>query len=79
MNKTFPTKNIELAATIQVITGIEPEISIEDSGLSVFSFPMSSQDVESVVMGFESGIQADARKLLTTRNHLFKRIKGGVR
>lgn len=78
MNRPYQTKNIELSATIKTITGIDPEISFNDNWLATFIFPITPE-VSTVVIQYESGIQADARKLLSNRNQLFKRVRGGGR
>lgn len=53
-------------------------ISFNEAGIATFSFP-GLPEVIDVVLGYESGIQAEARKLLNTRNQLFKRVRGGRR
>jgi hypothetical protein len=78
MTRTYQTKNIEQAATIQSVTDHHPEISFDEAGIATFTFPLTPAVTE-VVMQYENGLQADARKLLTTRNMLFKRIRGGAR
>jgi len=78
MTRPYATKNIEQASTIQAATKIAPAIFFDNTGLGTFSFP-ASPAVTAVVLAYESGILVDARTLLTTRNQLFKRIKGGAR
>jgi len=77
MNRPYATKNIELSATIMTVTGIDPAINFDDHWLATFTFPVTPE-VSTVVIQYESGIQADARKLLSNRNQLFKRIRGGA-
>ena len=76
MPRTYRTKNIEQAATIQAVTGFTPEIIFDETGLACFCFPVNDE-VISVVMRYDSGIPVDARSVLTIRNQLYKRIKGG--
>lgn len=78
MSRTYQTKNIELAATIQTVTGIDPAISFDGSGLAMFTFPGTPEVLELVIQ-YDAGIQTDARKLLSNRNQLFKRIRWGAR
>jgi hypothetical protein len=78
VSRPYKTKNIDIAATIQAVTRITPEISYEHDGLALFTFP-STEGVISAFMGYESSLEVDARTLLTTRNQLFKRIRGGAR
>lgn len=74
MSRAYQTKNIELAAAIQTIASEIPLITYND-GLATFNFRLTQQ-VADVVMGYESGIQSDARQLLNNRNKLYKRIRG---
>lgn len=76
MYRPYQTKNIEQAATIMTVTKANPLISFDYSGIATFTFP-GSFEVATVVMLYESGIQVDARTLLSIRNQLFKRIRGG--
>lgn len=76
MPSTYSTKNIELAAAIQATIGLKPSISFDGSGLATLTFSVTS-DVTSTVMQYEADLQIDARTILTIRNQLFKRIKGG--
>jgi len=78
MDRPYQTKNIEQAATIQTVTKIEPFISFDDSGIATFTFP-GTFEVANVVMLYEHSIHVDARSLLSIRNQLFKRIRGGCR
>lgn len=76
MTRTYQTKHIEQAAAITTITKIDPQISFDESRLATFTFP-ENPEVTAVVMNYESGIQADAKTVLNTRNQLFKRVRGG--
>jgi hypothetical protein len=78
MTRPYSTSNIEQAATIMTVTGIDPELSFDGTGRATFKFP-STSEVSTVVMQYESGIDADARTLLTVRNQLFRRVRGGAR
>lgn len=75
MHRPYQTKNIEQAATIQTVTGIDPIISFDGSGMATFTFSGTPEVFETVI-NYDTGIQADARKLLNNRNQLFKRIRG---
>jgi hypothetical protein len=75
MSRTYQTKNIEQASTIKTIAKADPDISFDESGLATFTFP-ETPEVTAVVMRYESGVQADAKTLLNTRNQLFRRVKG---
>lgn len=76
MTRLYHTKNVELASTIMTVTGFDPLISFDGSGLAIFGFPFLPEVLE-VIFDYDTGIQADARKLLNNRNQLFKRIRGG--
>lgn len=78
MTRPYQTKNIEQAATIQTVTLLEPAISFDSSGLATFSFPATPEVIE-LVLRYDSGIQADARKLLNSRNRLYKLIRREAR
>lgn len=76
-SKIYETNNIDLGTTIYVVTGVDPEISfIDGNGIATLKFPIT-QAIAAVVMRYESanGIRADARKLLTARNQLYKRVR----
>lgn len=76
--KDYRIQNIDLAAAIQTATGIEPGITF-DGRLAEFAFP-DSQEVRDVVIAYESGLTLNAKRLLSHRLNLFKRIRrGGVR
>ncbi len=72
---TIETQNIDLAATIQAVTGTEPTIT-QGGPLATFTFP-AAQIVKDVLVGYETGLQIEARRLLATRNQLFRRLRGG--
>lgn len=74
--RTYTTKNLELGATIKAVTGIDADVSIKENGIATLEFPMV-QAVADVVMRYESGILVDARTVLTIRNQMYRRIKGG--
>jgi hypothetical protein len=74
----FRTKNIELSSTITTVTGIDPFPSFDENGLATFIHSLTP-DVTAVVMGFEAGLQVEAKALLNTRNRLFKLIRAGGR
>lgn len=74
--RTYRTKNIELGSTIKTVAVISPDISFDGQGIATLEFPMT-QAVADVVMRYESGILVDARTLLTVRNQMYRRIKGG--
>jgi hypothetical protein len=76
MTRPYQTRNIEQASVIIVVTKIDPLISFDDAGIATFTFP-SSFEVANVIMMYESGINVDARTILSIRNQLFKRIRGG--
>lgn len=75
---SYRIQNLDLAACIQTVTGIEPEISFPDGRLAAFAFP-DSKEVRDVVIAYESGLMLNARRLLSNRLMLFKRIRGGAR
>ena len=77
-SRTYKTKNLELGSTIKVVAAIDPVFNFDDLGIATLEFPMS-QAVADVVMRFESGILVDARTLLTVRNQLYRRVRGGGR
>lgn len=76
MTRIYQTKNIERAATIMTVTGYDPLVSFDVSGLAIFGFPFLPEVLD-VIYLYDTGIQADAQKLLNNRNQLFKRIRGG--
>lgn len=76
--RTYQTKNLEIGSTIKTITGLDPDISFDGQGMATLQYPMT-QAVSDVVMRFESGIQVDARTVLTVRNQIYKRVRGGGR
>lgn len=78
MNRPYHTKSIDQAAAIQAKTGIDPTIIFQETGIAIFEFPLTS-DVTDVVLTYESGCQVDARAILTIRNQIFRRLKGGVK
>ena len=79
MSPTYQTKNLELGITIYTVTGTSPDICFHDgSGIATLEFPMT-QAVADVVMRYESGILVDARTILTVRNQIYRRVRGGGR
>ncbi|NVN97331.1 hypothetical protein HXX01_03830 [Candidatus Nomurabacteria bacterium] len=76
MSRPYQTKNIEQASAIIVVTQIDPLISFDDAGIATFTFP-GTFEVANVIMMYESGLDVDARTILSIRNQLFKRIRGG--
>lgn len=70
---TIETQNIDLAATVQAVTGAEPIIN-HGGQLSTFTFP-AAQAVKDVLVGYETGLKVEARRLLTVRNQLFRRLR----
>ena len=76
MTRPYQTKNIDLASTIKAVTGIDPDICFNGSGIATLEFPMTNA-VAHVVMSYESGIHVEARTLLAVRNQLYKRVRGG--
>lgn len=74
--RTYQTKNLELGSTIKTLTKLDPDISFDGQGIATLEFPMT-QAVADVVMKYESGILVDARTLLTVRNQMYRRIRGG--
>lgn len=78
MNRPYRTKSIDQAAAIQAKTGIVPKIIFQETGIALFEFPLSP-DVTNVVLSYESGCLVDARNVLTIRNQIFRRLKGGVK
>ena len=78
MTTTYQTKNLELGSTIIAVVGIDPNICFDGQGIATLEFPMS-QAVADVVLRYEAGISVDARTLLTVRNQIYKRVRGGSR
>lgn len=74
--KDYRIQNLDLAACIMTVTGFEPEITFPDGSLATFTFP-DCQEVRDVVIGYESGLALNARKLLANRLKLFRRIRQG--
>jgi hypothetical protein len=74
----FRTKNIDLSSTITTVTGVDPSPSFDESGLATFIHSLTPT-VTAVVMGFDAGLQVEAKALLNTRNRLFKLIRAGGR
>lgn len=72
----YRIQNLDLAACIQTVTGIEPEISYPDGRLATFTFP-DTREVRDLVVVYESGLALDARRLPSNRLNLFKRIRQG--
>lgn len=72
---TIKTQSIDHAATIQAVTGTEPTID-HGGQLSTFTFP-ATQAVKDVLVGYETGLKVEARRLLAVRNQLFRRLRGG--
>lgn len=71
---TIETKNLDVASAVQAVTGTEPTIA-HGGTLATFTFP-ATQAVKDVIVGYETGLRVEARRLLTVRNHLFRRLKG---
>lgn len=70
-------QNVDIAAVIQTATGIEPVLSFGDgSGLANFTFPADHCIMETLVQ-YEQQLQLEAKRLLSVRNQLFRRLKGG--
>lgn len=79
MTRPYQTKSFEIGSTIKTKTGIDPDIYFDDQGIATLEFPMN-QAVIDVVMGYESGrLLVEPRTLLTVRNQLYRRIRGGAR
>lgn len=76
MTRIYHTRNIERAAAIKTITGFDPLISFDISGLAIFGFPYLPEVLDVVTQG-DSANHADAEKVLKNRKQLFKRIRGG--
>lgn len=77
MTRPFQTKNIELASTIKTLSGIDPDICFDGQGIATLEFTMN-QAVADVVMNYESGrLLVEPRTLLTVRNQLYRRVRGG--
>lgn len=75
----YSTKSIETGITIKAITSIDPDISFDARCISNLPFPTLTE-VSEVVIFFESGwLHVEPKVLLTVRNQLFRRIRGGVR
>lgn len=72
----YRIQNLDLAACIQTVTGIEPEISYPDGRLAAFAFP-DSREVRDVVLAYEVDLRLNARRLLSNRLNLFRRIRQG--
>ena len=51
---TIETQNIDIAATIQTLTGTEPAIDYAGQ-LATFTF-LASQSVKDVLVGYETGL-----------------------
>jgi len=79
MSRPYATKNIEIASTIKTITGIDPDISFDCRSIATLEFPLTTE-VSEIVMSFESGLlRVEPRTLLTVRNQLYRRVRGGIR
>lgn len=73
---TYRIQNLDLAACIQTATNIEPKITFPDGKLAAFAFP-DSREVRDVVLAYESSLMLNARRLLSNRLNLFRRIRQG--
>lgn len=74
--ETIGTTNIDVAASIQTVTGIIPEIAYQDGAvIASFMFP-ATPAVRKALVGYETGLNLEAKRLLSTRNQLFRRLKG---
>ena len=73
--ETFSTTAINLASFIIAATDADCTISF-DGTLARFTFP-SNYVTKDALEGYECGMQVEGRKLLTTRDQLFRRIRGG--
>lgn len=69
-------KSIDVAATVQAATGQTPELLFEGGSIATFVFNNSPEVVQSLAL-YEIGLNVDAKNLLTVRNQLFRRLKGG--
>ena len=77
MTRPYQTKSFEIGSTIKSITGVDPDISFDGQGIATLEFPMT-QAVADVVINYESGrLLVEPRTLLTVRNQLYRRIRGG--
>lgn len=75
MTRIYQTRNIERAATIMTVTGFDPLVSFDGTGFAIFGFPFLPEVLD-VIIHYDTGILADAQKLLNNRNQLFKRARG---
>ncbi len=72
---TISTSNIDVAASVQTVTGIIPEIVYSDAAvIASFMFP-ATPVVREALVGYETGLNLEAKRLLGVRNQLFRRLK----
>lgn len=70
-------KSVDVASVLHTVTGQEPELLYESgSTVATFLFKHSDEIMNTLAL-HEIGLQVDAKTLLTNRNQLFRRLKGG--
>lgn len=77
--ETIKLKSIDLAAVVQAVTDEQPLVTyLNGNHLAQFEFS-ATERVKDAILRYEQGLCIEARKLLTIRTQLYRRIRGGGR
>lgn len=72
----YRVRDVDIAASIATSTGAEPDVVLAERGMVDFVFQATPEVLTAVARYASESLSLDAKRLLATRQRLFRKIRG---